>query len=580
MKALRQAHAFAGLLAALGAGSSALGAQGATRTPPPDAPRILVTALRADDDKLACGAADAIRSRISQDFPYKSLWVISKNDVNAALEASGYPPCKALGPNDVKALAGLMRADEVITGTVSKTAGGYRIEARHALARDLQMAQPLQPVEAQRLDQVAKLLSDQLQLSRKQLSGERRCESLAREGKLPEAAAAAREAIAAFPQSTIARICLAQVFVTRKAQGDSSRATLDSVIAITQEIARLDPRNTIGLELRANAFESTRMPDSTATTWARLISLDPSNARIVERGIPALVRSGRAMDAIPILDEAVKANPGDPSLQRLRWRVLLVADQWKRAIAAGDTLIQLDTAQADTTFFIGQVAAYQADSNVAQAAQAAARGVAKFANNATLGLVLAQLQRQQGQLQQALQTLQRVAATNPKTPNLWLLMGQTYNDLNQPDSAMAALRKGLASGEDSTKVSQFMVVIGSAPYKTCSSNKDVASCQAARSTLMAIDSVAGGKSVDVSFRLGHVNVLLGQALLQDAYENKKDKAKSCDEAKQAQAAFVDAQVNIPKGGRDPRYGPAAGQLMTSLMQLSSTADKQVAAFCK
>jgi tetratricopeptide (TPR) repeat protein len=271
----------------------------------------------------------------------------------------------------------------------------------------------------------------------------------------------------------------------------------------------------------------------------------------------------------------VRANPGDPALQRLRWRVLLVADRWKEAIAAGDTLVQLDTAQADSTYFVGTVAAYQADSNVAKAAETAARGVAKFPNNATLGLVLGQLQRQQGQLQQALTTLQRVATQNPKTPNVWLLTGQTFNDLNQPDSAMAALSKGLANGEDSTKTGQMMVVVSTTPYRACSSGKDVPSCRAASQILARIDTVTGGKSVDAAFRLGHVNVLLGQALLGEAYKNK-----SCEEAKQAQVAFVEAQVQIPKGGRNPLYSQAAGQLMNSLMQLSGTADKQVQAFCK
>ena len=42
----------------------------------------------------------------------------------------------ALAPHDARALAGLVRADEYLTGTVTKIPTGFRIEANLVLARD------------------------------------------------------------------------------------------------------------------------------------------------------------------------------------------------------------------------------------------------------------------------------------------------------------------------------------------------------------------------------------------------------------------------------------------------------------
>src|SRR5687767_13522618 len=46
------------------------------RTPPPDAPRFMVLPLRNPDKNVSCQAANSIASRLSQDFPFKEMYVI------------------------------------------------------------------------------------------------------------------------------------------------------------------------------------------------------------------------------------------------------------------------------------------------------------------------------------------------------------------------------------------------------------------------------------------------------------------------------------------------------------------------
>ena len=80
----------AGLVAGFAASGqvTAVSAQGyQTRAPDPNTPRIMVAALKSSggDKNLGANAAEAIRSRLSTDIPFKQLWVIPKNDIHATL---------------------------------------------------------------------------------------------------------------------------------------------------------------------------------------------------------------------------------------------------------------------------------------------------------------------------------------------------------------------------------------------------------------------------------------------------------------------------------------------------------------
>jgi Asp/Glu/hydantoin racemase len=68
----------------------------------------------------------------------------------------------------------------------------------------------------------------------------------ARDRKFAEAAAAARRGIAAYPRATLARLCLANVFVQQRDQQgiDSTRvrAFNDSALAMAREVLASIPR--------------------------------------------------------------------------------------------------------------------------------------------------------------------------------------------------------------------------------------------------------------------------------------------------------------------------------------------------
>src|SRR5687768_13649031 len=163
----RQARTVLGLLVGMAiGGSTELAAQ---RTPQ-TGPRFMVPTFRSAERNLGVAAAEAIRTRLTSDVPLKNLWVIPKTDITNTLEASGYSTTEALNPNDAKALANLLRAEEYVEGTVNKTPAGYEVIATLQLVRGEGMVQPLDTIRAAKLDQAAKELSNQVQQARRQVA--------------------------------------------------------------------------------------------------------------------------------------------------------------------------------------------------------------------------------------------------------------------------------------------------------------------------------------------------------------------------------------------------------------------------
>ena len=560
-----------GVLAALvTAPSATAGAQMTTRQPPADAPRMLITTLHGPERAVGMQAADAIRSRIGQDFPFRELWVIPKNDVNATLEASGYERDIPLSPLDARQLASSLRADEYLLGTATRENGVFKVNARLVLGRDNALVQPLPPAQGARLDLVALQIVRDLKEARKQLSHERQCANLAREGKYPEAAAAARAGIAAYGNATLARLCLASVMAAMK-------APTDSVIAVTNEVLRVDPTNRLALAIVADAYKSAGNVDKAIDSWVTMLANDPKNVRLQTQVVNEIAAAGRAASAVPIIDQAVKDNPGDPDLLRLQYLILLTTKEWKRAITAGEELLRADTSYADTLFFTRLVAAYQGDSQPAKASEAAARGAAKFPQNAGLKVLHAQMLRGEGNLQAAAAAASQALAIDPKVPRGYLMLASIYNDLGQPDSVLTALQRAISSGGDSASfVAQYALSVGNNLYKAANAIRDdevkkrTAFQQAIR--VLAFSDTTSPTD-EAKFLIGVSSFSVGQSAATEA-----GRTKNCELSRLAQGMFATAQINIPRGGR---FAPqAAAQYMGYLGQFMPVVEQQVRSFCR
>ena len=538
-----------------------LASASAQRNPPAPIPRVMVATFQSADKDLGLKAAEEVRNRITRDVDARRLVVIPKVDINKTLEASGYSTTEALQPNDAKALASLLRADEYIEGVAIKTPAGVKVEARLVLTRDQNIGQPLPVTEAANIGQAAATISKAYQSARDQLGAEQNCYRLFREGKNAEAVAAARAAVSKNPSATIAGVCLAFAYNALK--------QADSVVAVSERIVAADPRNIPALRFLAENYQARKDPKG-LQILTRLMAADPSNDKLREEVIGELVRSGQAAMAVPIVEEAMTQNPGDPKTLLTGWRVYLAAQQFEKALTTGAELIRADTAAADTAYFIRSSAA-ASSINPARGAEIVAQGVAKFPANSTLLVVQANALSKAGQNAQALIAVNNALRANPRVEGGYAQKALILSSLNMPDSVLATIRTAAANGGDKKTLAQVALKTGSDAYKAGNASKNRADLQRAVQFLILSDQLDA--SQDAKFLAGASAFLIGQSAVNEAQDTK-----NCALARLAKESFATAQENVPAGLTS--YADAAKQLLTAIPQFTPAVDDQIRRFCK
>jgi tetratricopeptide (TPR) repeat protein len=570
---IRQVRALGGLVLAASIVGIAgpVAAQRRVITPKEGVPRLAVVPFRSSEKGLGAQAADQIRDRVRNEFSINDLWVIQKENINAMLESSGFPKDEAPDRVTARLLAQQLRADEYLEGTVNKRQdGSVKLDVGMVLTRDNTMVQPLPSAEG-KLGDAVKAVASSLEDARKQLADVRKCENAVRANNWAEATAAARAAIAAYPRSTIGRVCLAHALAGQKAPADS-------IIAVTKATLEIDPRNRPALSLAAQAYTEANRDAEAVDAWTRRLALDPTDTRLQQQVVNVLSASGNAAAALPIIDTAVAQNPGDPELTRLQFLVrLTVAGKtgqgWKKVIESGEALMRSDTAATDSTFYVRLATAYAADSQPQKAAETTARGVAKFASNASLWATHARMLKAAGQNQQSVEAARRALSLDPKNSAGWLSLADAQVEMNQPDSAVTTLRQAAAnaSAADKAAIGQRLLILGNNAYKAGVASKSRADFERAVSILALGDSLA--TSEQTKFLLGVSAFQVGDNLVR---ENQR--ARSCEDARRAQQMFALAQINVPAGGK---FSPeAAGQIMNALGQYAPAVESQIKSFCK
>ena len=533
----------------------------AQRPPANPPPRVMIATFCSSDRDLGQKASDALRDRVTRDADARKLTVIPKNDINKTLEASGYSTTECLGPNDAKALASLLRADEYVEGVAAKTPTGFKIDSRLILARDQTLGQPLPSADAPKLDQGAQTVSKSYMAAREQLAAEKTCYAAYREGKNEQAILLGRSGVQKYPNATIAMICMANAYSALKQN--------DSVLAIADRIVAIDPRNIPALRYQADIYGTKQNTEKRLEALTRLMAADPSNDRLREDVIADLVRSGKAEMAVPVAEEALRSNPGDPKTLNLAWRVYYAANQFPRMLSTGEEMIKADTALADSTYYARSITASAADpAKVASYMQA---GLAKFPGLNSLRVVQANSLMKQGQNQQALAVINQALATNPKVENGYQAKILILQALNMPDSIVPTVRAAQAAGVPGASVAPFVLKLGSDTYKAGNTTKDRATLQKAVDLLLLADQLDA--STAAKFLAGASSFLIGQSAVNDAQTSK-----SCPLARQAKDAFAKAQDLVPAGLTD--YADAAKQLLTAIPQFTPAVDDMVRRYCK
>lgn len=540
--------------------------------------RITVMTFQSQDKGAGAKAADHLRDRLQKEFNIRDVYVLPSKDVTNTLEQSGFSATDPLAANDEKALSNLLRADDYVTGQISKApTGGYQVDARLVLARDNTVWQALPPATNGSIngamDQVAKSVKDAMS----QLDNERECVSKARGNDLAGALAAARNGAKDYPNAEMTRLCEANIFYAQYAKAtnraDSARFA-DSVLAVTNQIVKIDPRSTAALRFNAELF---KVKGDSAQARAALVSLiraDPTNEKLLTQVVNELAGSGHAQDAVPLVKDLLQRSPGDPQMLRTAFLVYLAASDWQNAVAIGPELIRADTAAADSAYFVRMAGAYTSLNQTPQALAALQAGTQKYPNSCSLSLAYASALRKAGQGPQAADVLKKAVAACPNNPQALLLLADTYAQQNQFDSVAAVLQRGAAMpGADKATFAQYALGQGSQAFKAANASKNRADFQKAIALLQVSDRIQ--PSTDAKFLTGASAFSIAQSAATEA-----NQAKSCSLARTAQDALEQAQSGLLAGSSDPKYKAPASQYLQYVQQFRPAITAQVKRFCR
>ena len=579
MKARQVLVRVTGVSLLLIAAAGSLNAQSTTNTQRPlrpgqnKGPTFLVPVFRSADKALGVQVADAVRDRLMGDNLMTSMWVVSKKDLEANLQLSGYSGQEALSEGDLKQLSVFIHAEEYVDGVVTRGSDGtLTLVASLNLPRGEGMVQPLGTFTGAKPGDVAGKLSSELDKARKQVNGATQCMQSNRQRQYDEAKAHAAKAIKEYPNSVFGRVCLMEVAISQKASDDEK-------IKVAEDLLSIAPENDRALKVLVDAY-AVKVGTDKATYEAKYIAAlektllaDPTNTTLQTQVIAALAAAGQLEKAKTIVDEAVKQSPGDPDLIKMQWRVYRAMNNTKGAIAIGEEMVKHDTAAADTTYFQQLVAAYLADSQPVKAQEAAARGATKFPNNVTLWLSVAQLARGNGQLPVALEAIAKVLAIDPKNGTAALQRAQIFSEQDQLDSMKVALRAAVDAG--ASKETAAGMLLPKANNLLQAYQKDSAKTVEQGENILALFAFADSLSPTPTsgFLQAATMVVMGQPLLTRAQANR-----SCEDSKRMNDLLINAQGLIQKHGRE--FAASAGQLMQGAMQLQGYADQYVRAFCR
>lgn len=553
--------------------------------------------VAAADLKLVKRAADAVRSRVGKLVNKREVDVIDGGDVEYRMGRAGYNTDSTYGLEEIHSLSRYFRADEYVLARVSNGPGGPRLSGELVLLRDERLRQPLAEVSAPKLDSAAQLFAKSIAAARAQLMPQRRCENALHDGSGTTALAAARDGIAAYPRSTLARTCL--VWALRQ-----TKAPASEVLAVAQEILAVDSMSWHAVESAALALDSLRRRDEAATMWLRLAATDTADLDLALRVSYALFDGGNAKRAEPFVTRISAAHPEDIRFVQQKWRVAYENKSWRAAIGAAEIMVARDSvARADSTFYLRLSTAYHAvdmpfkaietlahgvssfpkDARIyslytqyikAEADTVVPRGLALFPRSADLLALSAKELRAKGKSEESLSATKRALALDSTMSQGQLMVAQLELELGRPDSALAALHRAVSAGEDSALVAQFALSKGNSLYRAASGTKTSGDFGVAFRFLSFADTVRS--SQQSKFLIGAAALGVAQSAVTEATK-LKDKTESCRLVRLGADMVPVARLGLQAG--QETFGDLAKQSLDFLDQFDPYVGEQVKVYC-
>ncbi len=541
-------------------------------------PRILILVFQGSDS-LGRIASDSVRQAWAQrECP--RYFPVPYADIASQLGGSGFDPTKALTGWDQSLLAKLLSADVVLTGSVTSAPGRWTITTSLAVPTDHRVTQPLETITANRLTLAARNVLPVVTEALKAYPEFRKCWIAEGDKRHEDAVKAANAAIAAYPPSTMARICLAQALHNLK-------ASPDSILTVTNYVLKVNPRDYFAIRFTEYAERDKGNTARADSLMIELLALNPTDVGLQEEVIRKFADSKNFAMALKIVADAKNSNPGAPEIVSLEATICMATKDWKCAIAAYEELGKsADTAAVNISYFERLITAHRELKQFKEAAAAAGRGRSKFPDHVPMILYVSQMRREGGDTVGAIAAAKEALAKDPTQFNVYITVLASMASA-PPDAIIEQVKGALPHAKtqaDSATLHNFAFSPGQVLYNQASTVPDSLKTEADWQKIeMSIKLIEFAHSIvpdDLDkFFLSLENYLLGARdfnaaqKLQDPTTGKildGDKKKVCDLTTAAYNRVTKAQEWITTGGNKAvGRGPTQDNIR-NIMQTSNT----------
>ena len=466
--------------------------------------------------------------------------VVTREQMNEALELYGYPHDAILNTSLAVTLAKNIQARIVVTGTLVKEEDGrHTVTARLiGVNDDAGNVTTATRRSDERMADFGYRLAEALTPAVKSLKDAKACIE-EREAKPDKAVKSAEKAIKKVPNHGLAQFCLYEIAKQQKAPREEAVKHLEAAV-------KGDPFSVPAWTRLAAEYNEAKDTANALLAAKQLLRIAPTDQQLRERVFRYLLRSGQPKLALEVAEEGLKIDPYNPELYDLKANACLFLTDFACALGALEKMYAIDSTKADTLFFTKMTAAAVEAADTARLLQWAQIGSRKYPGNLELLNYLNQAYVMTKQLDSSSAVTHRILTKDTTAVRPALANVQALAQANRLTDAAPYIDFVKRYGDQAAK-EQLAGILVPVAYSRLQGDsaagkpRDLAGA-VELGRLVAEVAAPNGQSV----RYG--NFVLGVALLQQAAEldTQTEQQKSCDMARQEQQLLAESKDALGK----------------------------------
>lgn len=363
-------------------------------------PHVFSQADSAAAVQVGNGMRDRLRSQADRWFN-----VITREQMNEALEQYAYPVDAVLPPLVTRNLANALQARTMVSSSMNRTADGrYTIQARLAgLNDDAGHVVTLTQEPSQSLERFGEATANALLPAFRALPEAKACmDQMATDAN--RAAGEAQQALRQQEKHGLASYCLGEIALMRENQAEA--------IQQFSAAAEGDPLSLKAWNQLAILYQLTGDSAQTVTTFQQMLRVAPTNQALREEAFGLFLRYDRPGAARQVAEEGLEIDPQNADLWDLKSNACLYAEDYACAIDALEMAFSVDSTKADTTFFQKITFAASRQPDTTRFLRWSRAGVAKYPNDPIMLEQLIQAYGYAGPVDSVVAVTQRLVAIN------------------------------------------------------------------------------------------------------------------------------------------------------------------------